>query len=256
MKLTIDTDQRTLAISSQEGMQTLDLYSAEAFVALSRHWLRAAWANKYTYAFTWLGRPIIQLPEDLLRIQELIYQLRPDVIVETGIAHGGSLIFYASLCRLMGTGRVIGIDVEIRPHNRAALDAHPLRPLITLVEASSTDPATVARVRSLIGPRERVMVILDSDHAYRHVTAELEAYAGLVSPGCYLIVQDGLMRDLWDVPGGQAAWKHDNPARAALDFVARHPEYAVEPPARAFNESPLAEGPTQWPDGWLRRRAS
>ena len=92
---------------------------------LSRHWLRTAWANKYCYTFTWLDRPVIQFPEDLMRLQEVIVDLRPDVIVETGIAHGGSLVFFASLCHLLGTGRVIGVDVEIRPHNRAALDAQP-----------------------------------------------------------------------------------------------------------------------------------
>src|SRR6266496_2413097 len=116
MKLTINTDRATLTIDGDDGAETHDLYGPEAFAILSRHWLRASWANKYAYTFTWLGRPIIQLPEDLLRIQEAIYQIRPDVIIETGVAHGGSLVFYASLCQIMGTGRVIGIDVEVRAH--------------------------------------------------------------------------------------------------------------------------------------------
>src|SRR5436190_5103496 len=118
MKITIDTDQARL-IHEEDGRQrVLPLYSPEAFEQLSRHWLTVGWSLKYTYSFTWMGRPVIQLPEDLVRVQELIFQLRPDVIVETGVAHGGSLIYYASLCQVLGRGRVIGIDVQIRAHNR------------------------------------------------------------------------------------------------------------------------------------------
>jgi cephalosporin hydroxylase len=255
MKLTLDTDRRTLTIEDEAGSRALDLYGPEAFAALSRHWLRTAWANKYAYTFTWLGRPIIQLPEDVLRVQEMIHRLRPDVIVETGVAHGGSLVFYASLCQVMGRGRVVGVDVEIRPHNRAALDAHPLRPLITLIEGSSTDPAIVEQVRAQIGPDERVLVLLDSNHTYEHVLAELRAYAPLVTPDSYLVVQDGIMYDLWDVPGGRETWAEDNPVRAVEAFLAENPTFVLEPPARAFDESTIGEGITHWPSGWLRRRA-
>lgn len=255
MKLTIDTDGRTLEIDDRARGRRLDLYSREAFELLSREWLRVAWSQKYSYTFTWLGRPIIQLPEDMLRMQEVVYRLRPDVIVETGIAHGGSLVFYASLCRLMGAGRVVGVDVEIRPHNRAAIEAHPLAGSITLIEGSSTAADTLERVKATIGPGERVMVLLDSNHSYAHVAAELRAYAGLVSPGSYLVVQDGIMQDLSDVPGGDPAWEQDNPARAAQDFVAAHPEFTIEPPTWAFDESRLHEGITHWPSGWLKRRA-
>lgn len=256
MKLTIDTDTRTLTVDDDDsgtGARALDLYGPEAFAVLSDHWLRTAWANRYTYTFTWLGRPVVQLPEDLLRIQEAIFQLRPDLIVETGIAHGGSLVFYASLCQLLGTGRVVGVDVEIRPHNRAALDAHPLRPLITLIEGSSTAPETVAQVRAQVRPGERVLVLLDSSHTRQHVAHELRVYAPLVSVGLYLVVQDGIMRDLADVPGGQPSWTEDNPTRAVADFLSANPEFALEPPAWAFNESPLRAGITHWPSGWLRR---
>ncbi|MFN8637000.1 MAG: CmcI family methyltransferase [Chloroflexota bacterium] len=254
MKLTIDTDQRMLTVDDGAGARALDLYGPEAFAVLSRQWLRTAWANKYTYTFTWLGRPVVQLPEDLLRVQEAIFQLRPDLIVETGIAHGGSLVFYASLCQLLGVGRVVGVDVEIRPHNRAALDAHPLRPLVTLIEGSSTAPETLAQVHAQVRPGERVLVLLDSNHTYQHVSDELRAYAPLVTPDSYLVVQDGVMRDLADVPGGQPSWTEDNPVRAVDDFLREHPELVLEPPAWAFNESPLREGITHWPSGWLRRR--
>src|SRR6202041_1198377 len=138
---------------------------------------------KYSYSFTWLGRPIVQLPEDILLIQEAIYQVKPDVIVETGVAHGGSLIFYASLCKTMEKGRVIGIDIEIRPSNRAAVEAHPLSSFITLLEGSSTNPDVVKQVRAAIRPKEVVLVLLDSCHSKDHVLEELQAYSPLVSKG-------------------------------------------------------------------------
>src|SRR3982750_2247649 len=128
MKLIIDTDQHTLTQIDDGRTTELPLYSNEAFDALSAEWLRVGWNQKYTYTFTWMGRPIIQLPEDMVRMQEVIYQIKPDVIIETGIAHGGSLIFYASLCKALQKGRVIGIDIEIRPHNRAAIEQHHLSP--------------------------------------------------------------------------------------------------------------------------------
>src|SRR5438045_9268576 len=121
MKLVIDTDNATVAA---DGGAPLPFVDAEAFALVSEAWLRAGWDVKYVYSFTWLGRPIIQLPEDMFRLQEVIYRLRPDIIIETGVAHGGSLVFYAGLCKLMEKGRVIGVDVEIRPHNRRAIEAH------------------------------------------------------------------------------------------------------------------------------------
>src|SRR5262245_3888646 len=127
----VDLDKSVLSV--EEGEQTVNygLDTPEAFALISKIWLRCGWDNKYVYSFSWLGRPIIQLPDDLMRIQEVIYRVQPDVIIETGVAHGGSLIFYAGLCQAMGQGRVIGVDVEIRPHNRAAIEAHKLFPLIT-----------------------------------------------------------------------------------------------------------------------------
>ena len=254
MTLTIDTDSRTLVIDDGGLVRTLDLYGPEAMAVLSRQWLRVAWSQRYSYTFSWLGRPLIQLPEDVLRLQEVIYHLRPDVIVETGVAHGGSLVFHASLCQLIGQGRVIGIDIEIRPHNRAAIEAHPLRSLITLIEGSSTAPRIVDQVKALIHPGERVLVLLDSNHSYDHVSEELRRYADLVTPGSYLVVQDGIMHDLGDVPGGRREWLHDNPARAATDFAAGRADFTVEPPPWAFNESALQEGLTHWPAGWLKKR--
>ena len=255
MKLTIDTTQRTLTQEVDGKRHVFDLYSQEAFELISRQWVRVGWDQKYSYTFSWMGRPIVQLPEDMVRMQEVMYRVRPDVIIETGVAHGGSLVYYASLCRAMGKGRVIGIDIEIRPHNRKAIEAHELSPLITLVEGSSTAPDVVDHVKSLIEPGEMVMVVLDSNHTRGHVLDELEAYREFVTPGSYLVTTDGIMRDLHDVPRGRPEWTWDNPAAAAREFAEKHPEgFVLEQPDWPFNESVLTENVTHWPDAWLRRR--
>jgi cephalosporin hydroxylase len=254
MQLILDTDSQTLSLIDGDSRQQHPLYSREAFEALSRQWVRVGWSQKYQYTFSWMGRPVIQLPEDMLRIQEVIFRLQPDLIVETGVAHGGSLVFYASLCKAMDKGRVVGVDIEIRPHNRKAIEAHPLAGLITLVEGSSTDPDIVASVGALARPGQTTLVILDSNHTYAHVLAELQAYAALVSPGSYIVATDGIMSDLADVPRGLTSWTRDNPTQAALDFVQAHPEFVIEQPAWPFNESGLQHNITHWPGAWLRRR--
>ncbi|NJM55500.1 MAG: hypothetical protein HC841_05945 [Verrucomicrobiae bacterium] len=147
MKILIDTDQKTLVCESADGREELSLYSDRAFDLIAEQWVKVGWNQRYSYTFTWFGRPIIQLPEDMIRTQEVIHRVQPDVILETGVAHGGSLIFYASLCKALGKGRVIGVDIEIRPQNRRAIESHPLGSLITLVEGSSTAPATVAKAK-------------------------------------------------------------------------------------------------------------
>jgi cephalosporin hydroxylase len=253
MKLTLDTDAQTLTVAADGATEILPLYSKEAFEALSRQWVRVGWNQKYQYTFSWMGRPVIQLPEDMVRMQEVIYRLQPDVIVETGVAHGGSLVLYASLCKAMDKGRVVGVDIEIRPHNRKAIESHALAGLITLIEGSSTAPAIVQQVRQSIRPGETVLVILDSNHTYAHVAAELEAYADLVTPGSYIVSTDGIMFDLADVPRGTAGWVSDNPRDAARDFVLRHPEFAIEQPAWPFCESELTANITHWPGAWLKR---
>lgn len=253
MRLTIDTDAQTLAVEDGGGARTLPLYGKEAFELLSAQWVKVGWNERYPYTFSWMGRPIIQLPEDMVRMQEVIYRVKPDVLVETGVAHGGSLIFYAGLCKAMGRGRVIGVDIEIRPHNRAAIEAHELASSITLFEGSSTADDIVEAVRQAIAPGETVLVILDSNHTYAHVKAELEAYGPLVTPGSYVVATDGSMRDLYDVPRGKPEWRTDNPAQAARDFAAAHPEFVIEQPEWPFNESALEHNITHWPDAWLRR---
>jgi cephalosporin hydroxylase len=253
MRLTIDTDAQVLTEETPEGPRELPLYSPEAFSLLNRHWVRVGWTQKYSYGFAWLGRPVIQLPEDLVRIQEIIHRVEPDVIVETGIAHGGSLIFYASLCKALDRGRVVGVDIEIRPHNRSAIEGHALSPLITLIEGSSTDPEIVQRVRDQIKPGERVLVLLDSNHTKAHVLAELAAYAPLVTPGSYIVAADGIMGDLADCPGGKPEWEWDNPSQATLEFAGANPGFQLEEPEFPFNEGQIKERVTYWPTAFLRR---
>jgi cephalosporin hydroxylase len=256
LRITIDTDCGTVGIRDCTDEHTMQLYSKQAFELLSQLWLKLSWEQKYSYTFTWLGRPIIQHPEDVLRLQEVLYVLQPDVIIETGVAHGGSLVFYASLMKAWGHGRVVGVDVEIRPHNRAEIEAHPLAPLITLIEGDSIAPETVEQVRAMIKPSDIILVILDSNHTRAHVLGELEAYSALVSVGSWIVATDGIMRDLYDVPRGRPEWRENNPVMAAQDFLSHHPEFVLEPPRWLFNESPLDRPITAWPDAWLKRMAA
>jgi cephalosporin hydroxylase len=251
MKFAVDTAARTLDIDGHR----FDLYGEDAFRAVSDLWLKLGWNQKYTYTFSWLGIPIIQLPEDVMRYQEVVTQLKPDVIIETGIAHGGSAVFSASLCRLLGKGRVIAIDIDIRAHNRRRLEAHPLIDSITLIEGSSIAPEIVAKVSGAIRADETVLIVLDSNHSYDHVLSELEAYGPLVTPGSYIVATDGIMRDLVEVPRGKPSWADDNPARAARDFVAKHHHFVIEEPRWIFNESNLSRNITHWPDAWIKRIA-
>lgn len=253
MKITLDTEACTLIVHEPGDDRSIPLYSDEAFALIADQWLRVGWNQKYIYTFSWFGRPVIQLPEDMVRAQEVIWRVQPDVIIETGVAHGGSLVFYASLCKAIGRGRVVGIDIEIRPHNRSAIEAHPLASMITLIEGSSIDPSIVARAAAQVRTGETVLVLLDSNHSFAHVAAELEAYCALVTPGSYIVATDGVMENLSDVPRGTPEWKTDNPSEAARRFAAAHPEFVLEQPAWLFNESQLTRNLTHWPDGWLRR---
>jgi cephalosporin hydroxylase len=253
--LTIDTDAGRVTEETPDGRREHPLDSPEAFRLISQQWLAVGWTQRYSYTFTWLGRPVVQLPEDLIRIQEVIVAVKPDVIVETGVAHGGSLIFYASLCKATDRGRVIGVDIEIRPHNRRAIEDHPLAGSITLVEGSSTDPAVVEKVRSAIRPGERALVLLDSNHSKAHVLAELEAYAPLVAIGSYIVATDGIMADVAGRPGARPEWAWDNPQAAAREFAARDKRFRLEEPPFAFNEGAITERVTYWPSAFLKRVA-
>jgi cephalosporin hydroxylase len=251
MRMIIDTDVRTL--TTADG-KVIDLYGREAFELISNLWLKTSWNQKYSYTFTWMGRPIIQHPEDMVRLQEVIYFLKPDVIIETGVAHGGSLIFYASLLKGMAKrGRVVGIDIEIRPPNRKAIETHELSDYITLIEGDSAAPDIVEKAAEAIRPNDTVLVLLDSNHSYTHVMNELEAYHRFVTPGSFIVATDGIMELVHDVPRGRSGWLNDNPKRAAEDFVRMHRQFVMEEPSWAFNESRLDKSITAWPSAWLKR---
>lgn len=206
--------------------------------ALSRIWLREITRHKYAYNFSWLGRPLIQFPQDMAAIQEIIWQVKPDLVIEAGIAHGGSLIMSASLlamldyCDAVEKGevldpkqarrRVLGLDVDIRAHNRAAIEAHPMAHRIDMIQGSSIAADTIAQVQAIAANYERVLVILDSNHTHEHVLAELEAYAPLVSAGSYCCVFDTLIEDMpneliQDRPWGPG----DNPKTAVWEYLRR-----------------------------------
>ena len=251
--LKVDETTQTLTIARDGEEKSVPLYSDEAFRAIADLYLKVGWVQKYTYTFSWMGRPVIQLPDDMIKLQEVIYDLKPDVIVETGVAHGGSLIYYASLCKAMGKGRIIGIDIEIRPHNRKAIEEHELFEYIELFEGSSTAPEIVNAVKESVGDAKTVLVLLDSNHTYDHVTDELNAYCDLVTPGSYIVSTDGVMRDVADTPRGQADWVTDNPANAAEDFVQKRPDFRIQQPHWPFNESTLSENITHWPSAWIQK---
>ena len=219
---------RLIKVQTAEGEREVDIYSPEGFAVVANLWTRSNWQRKLSYEVTWLGIPIIQLPEDILMVQELVWKNRPDVIVESGVAHGGALILYASLCDLMGRGRVIGVDIEIRKYNRLAIESHPASRRITLIEGSSTDASTMDAIRGRIQPSESVMVMLDSNHTRDHVRAELELYAPLIGPGGYIVVFDEVMPLVADAPNGKPSWDLDNPLEAVRDFLNTHPDFEVD----------------------------
>lgn len=255
MKTIIDEERGEVVVHHGAGEQRYSLASAEGFAAVSRAWLRAGWDAKYVYSFTWMGRPLIQLPDDVMRIQEVIWALKPSVVIETGVAHGGSLVLYASLLKAMdiADGRVIGVDIEIRSHNRAAIETHPLAKMITLVEGNSIGAETVASVKAALRPEDRVLVLLDSKHSKDHVLDELRLYGPLVTPGCYIVATDGVMELVAGAPRTADDWTWNNPRQAALAFAAENDAFVIEEPTWPFNEGVVRDRVTYWPGAFLRR---
>jgi len=244
-------------------MTTFDAEVAERIEANGRNtelrsaaqaFLRASVPPKYSYNFSWLGRPIIQYPQDIVAMQELVWEVQPDLIIEAGIAHGGSLIMYASFLELNAAcggpadARMVGIDIDIRPPNRAAIAAHPMARRITMIEGSSVDPAVVDQVRGIAADRERVLVALDSNHTHEHVLAELGAYAPMTSVGSYCIVFDTLVETLPGDMFPDRPWgPGNNPGTAVQEFLATHPEFEVD---HRIEDKLLV---TAAPGGYLKR---
>lgn len=204
---------------------------------------------EYSYHFSWMGRPIIQFPQDMVAMQEIIWNTRPDLVIETGIARGGSLIFYASMLRLLGKGEVLGIDIDIREHNRVEIENHFLADAITMIEGSSTDPEVFRAVQEFAAGRERIMVCLDSSHTHDHVLRELKLYSGLVTPGNYLVVFDTvieLLPDHLDVVANRPWGKGNNPMTAVREFLKESNRFEVD---REMEDKLLL---TAAPGGYLR----
>lgn len=232
----------------------------------TRNWVDAANKLKYSYHFEWLGRPIIQYPQDMSAMQELIWQIKPDLIIETGIAHGGSLIFSASMlalldmCEAIESGqtfdpkasrrKVLGLDIDIRAHNRAAIEAHPMASRIQMIQGSSIAPEVIEQVHQVAAGYQRILVCLDSNHTHDHVLAELEAYAPLVSKDSYCVVFDTIVEDMPadmfpDRPWGQG----NNPKTAVWEYLKTRPEFEID---KSIQHKLLI---TVAPDGFLKRVA-
>jgi cephalosporin hydroxylase len=226
----------------------------EALRGAAGAFMRESIEAKYSYNFSWLGRPIIQYPQDIVAMQELIWELQPDLIIETGIAHGGSLILWASLLELNAAcggpphARAVGIDIDIRAHNRAAIEAHPMARRITMIEGSSLDASVVAQVAGTVAGSERVVVCLDSNHTHAHVLAELEAYAPFTSVGSYCVVFDTVIEGLPPGTFPDRPWgPGDNPKTAVLEYLRSHPEFEAD---RRVDEKLLVSAA---PSGYLKR---
>ena len=238
----------TITLNNNGVTTTLDLYSLDGLNMLSNLWIKSATQHRLMYEPTWLGRPVIQFPMDIVAMQELIWSARPDLIIETGVAHGGSLVLSASILELLGHGKVVGVDIEIRAHNRAAIESHPLAHRIQLIDGSSVAEETFSRVLDLVNGSSNVMVVLDSNHTEAHVLRELELYGSLVSPGGYMVAHDGAQAWVWDIPRGKAEWRHDHPLSAIQRYLAGHPEFVQE-------QRWTRLGITSSPGGWLKKVA-
>ncbi|ABA73259.1 MULTISPECIES: cephalosporin hydroxylase family protein [Pseudomonas] len=225
-----------------EGLQ-----QDKALQTESLDWVGTTAKHKYTYNFSWMGRPIIQFPQDMVAMQEIIWNLRPDIIVETGIAHGGSLVFYASILELIGHGEVLGIDIDIRQHNREAIEAHPMFKRISMIQGSSIDTAIVDQVRERVQGK-KVLVVLDSNHTHEHVLEELRLYAPLVSVGSYCVVMDTVVEDMPQDAFPDRPWgKGDNPKTAVWAYLKESSDFEID---QAIHSKLLI---TVAPDGYLRR---
>ncbi|WP_285416797.1 cephalosporin hydroxylase family protein [Pseudomonas sp. efr-133-TYG-5] len=223
------------------------LQQDKALQAASQDWIDSTAKHKYTYNFSWMGRPIIQFPQDMIAMQEIIWTVQPDIIVETGIAHGGSLVYYASMLELIGKGHVLGIDIDIRQHNREAIEAHPMSKRIEMIQGSSIDPAIVEQVRQRVAGK-KVLVVLDSNHTHEHVLAELQAYAPLTSVGSYCVVMDTVVEDMPQDAFPDRPWgKGDNPKTAVWAYLDENRDFEID---QAVHGKLLI---TVAPDGYLRR---
>lgn len=242
MNFNEEIKERIDAIDKNKALKT----SAQAF-------MKASVDSKYSYNFSWLGRPIIQYPQDMVAMQELLWEVKPDLIIETGIAHGGSLIFYASILELIATcmgneGEVLGIDIDIRAHNRKAIEEHPMFKRISMIQGSSIDPKIIAQVVEKAKGKKRILVCLDSNHTHDHALAELKAYAPLTSIGSYCVVFDTLIEDMGQGAYPDRSWgPGNNPKTAVWEYLKTHSEFEIN---KNIDHKLLI---SVAPDGYLKR---
>src|SRR5882724_12102233 len=239
---------------SAGGQNIAKMGADDSLKSFSRAWQIEAAKHNYVYNFSWLGRPIIQLPQDVFAMQELIWSIQPDLIIETGIAHGGSLIFSASMLELNAAcggpkdAEVLGVDIDIRAHNREAIEAHPMFKRISMIQGSSIASEIVAQVKAKAAAKKNVLVFLDSNHTHDHVLAELGAYAALTSIGSYCVVFDTLIEDMPADMFANRPWgKGDNPKTAVWEYLKTHPEFEID---KKMDYKLLI---SVAPDGYLRR---
>jgi len=219
----------------------------EILKGLARDFFNESARHKYSYHFSWMGRPIIQLPQDMMAMQEIIWQVKPDLVIECGIAHGGSIIYYASLLELQGHGEVLGIDCDIRAHNREAIESHPMSKRISMIEGSSVDLSVAEQVRS-VAAGKKVILVLDSNHTHDHVLQELRLYAPLVSVDSYCVVMDTVVEDMPSAFFPERPWgPGDNPKTAVWAYLQENNDFEID--YQMQNKLLL----TVAPDGYLRR---
>lgn len=242
MSFEMEVEERIEAIGKNEELKSC-----------ANNFVKASLAPKYSYNFSWLGRPIIQYPQDMIAMQEIIWKVKPELIIETGIAHGGSLIFSAAMLELVAAcggseGEVLGIDIDIRQHNREAIENHPMHKRITMIQGSSIDPDIIAQVVEKAKGKKRILVCLDSNHTHDHVLAELKAYASLATVGSYCVVFDTIVEDIPKDLSENRPWgPGNNPKTAVFEYLKKHPEFVID---RDIQNKILI---TVAPEGYLKR---
>jgi len=237
-----------IKLFQEECKERIDSYANNEELKAAAHQFNViSNRDKYSYNFSWMGRPIIQYPQDMIAMQELIWAIKPDLIIETGIAHGGSLIYYASILELLGKGEIVGIDIDIREHNRKAIESHPMFKRISMIQGSAIDMAIVEQVKEKAKGKETIMVSLDSNHTHEHVLEELKLYSPFVTKGSYCVVFDTIVEDMpakmydrpWDVG--------NNPKTAVWEFMKNNDDFEID---RSIDNKLLI---SVAPEGYLKR---
>lgn len=249
----IDEKKRLVIVKLNGKWKKYSYEDPKAFEIVSDLWVQVGWDTKYVYSFTWFGRPIIQLPDDMIRIQEVIFSIKPDIIIETGVAHGGSSVFFASLLELLKNGKVLSIEKSLRNKNRKLINEHIMKKRIEIIDGCSIDIKIFKEVKKRVKKNSRVLVFLDSNHSRSHVLRELEIFSKIVSLNSFIIVCDGIIKDLVDAPRSESDWKENNPINAIKDFTRTNKGFKVVEPKFLFNEGLIKKRVTYWPSAFIKR---